>query len=103
MEENFLKLYIMELNCIQLFLPGPPNKILLSLRATQVNKNFVKLYLPLSLSPSDKFADDTKSRLADTPDGYATIHRDLDRLEIQAHRNLIESDKRKCSLAPEEE
>lgn len=59
----------------------------------------MKLYLPLSLSSLDKFADDTKSRrLADTPDGYATIHRDLDRLEIWAHGNLMKSDKMKCKV-----
>lgn len=55
--------------------------------------------MPLPLSPLDKSADDTKSRrLADIPDGCATIHRNLDRLEIWAHRNLMKSDKRKCEV-----
>lgn len=37
-----------------------------------------------------KFAHDTKmSRLADSPEGYFTIQRDLDSLDIRADRNLF--------------
>lgn len=96
MEENFFKLYTVELNCIQqaLFLSRPPTRSCFH-SVTKVNENFVKLYLPLSLFPLDKSADDTKPRrLVDTPDSYVTIHR----LEIWAHRNLLKSDKRKCKV-----
>ncbi|PKU28237.1 rna-directed dna polymerase from mobile element jockey-like [Limosa lapponica baueri] len=44
-----------------------------------------------------KFADDTKlGGVADTPEGCATIERDLDRLESRAERNLMKFIEGKC-------
>ena len=44
-----------------------------------------------------KFAGDTELRgLTDTPEGCATIHQDLNRLESWAGRSLMRSKKSKC-------
>jgi len=46
-----------------------------------------------------KFADDTKlGGVADTLEGCAAIHQDLDRLESWAQRNLMKFDKGKCRV-----
>ncbi|KAK4831677.1 hypothetical protein QYF61_018674 [Mycteria americana] len=46
-----------------------------------------------------KFADDTKlEAVADTPDGWAAIQRDLDRLEKWASRTLLKLNKEKCKV-----
>ncbi|KAK4832996.1 hypothetical protein QYF61_027020 [Mycteria americana] len=46
-----------------------------------------------------KFVDDTKlGGMSDTPDGCATIQRDLDTLENWAERNLIKFDWGKCNI-----
>ncbi|PKU40477.1 rna-directed dna polymerase from mobile element jockey-like [Limosa lapponica baueri] len=46
-----------------------------------------------------KFTDDTKlGGVAETPEGCATIQRDLDRLERWADRNLMKFHKDKCRI-----
>ena len=46
-----------------------------------------------------KFADDTKlGGVADIPEGWAAIQRDLNRLEKWADRNLMKFNKGKCKL-----
>ena len=46
-----------------------------------------------------KFAGDTELRgLTDTPEGCATIHQDLNRLESWAGRSLMRSKKSKCRV-----
>ncbi|GAB0176301.1 mitochondrial enolase superfamily member 1 [Grus japonensis] len=45
------------------------------------------------------FADDTKvGGVADTPEGCATIQRDLNRLEKEANRNVLKFSKGKCEV-----
>lgn len=49
-------------------------------------------------STLSKVTDDTEGRVAHTPDGYAAIQRDLDRLEHWAERNLMKFNSWKCSF-----
>jgi len=47
----------------------------------------------------NKFVDDTElGGVMDTPEGCATIQRDLDRLESWAQRNLMKFNKGKCGV-----
>ncbi|GAB0180557.1 mitochondrial enolase superfamily member 1 [Grus japonensis] len=46
-----------------------------------------------------KFTDDTKpERVADPPDRYAAIQKDLDRLEKLANKNLMKFNEGKCQV-----
>jgi len=46
-----------------------------------------------------KFADDTElGGVADTPEGHASIQRDLDRLEKWANRNLMKFNNERCEV-----
>ena len=48
-----------------------------------------------------KFVDDTKlGGVADTPEGHASIQRDLDRLEKWGNRNLMRFNQEKCKVLP---
>ena len=48
-----------------------------------------------------KFVDDTElGRVADRPEGHASIQRDLDRLEKWANRNLMRFNQEKCNVLP---
>lgn len=49
-----------------------------------------------------KFTDNTKlGGVADAPEGWAVIHRDLGRLEKRADRNLTKFIKGKCKVLPQ--
>lgn len=46
-----------------------------------------------------KFADDTQlGRGVNMPDGCVAIHKDLNRLEKRANKNLMKFNKRKCQI-----